>query len=116
MDRPCKDRTSRGVDGVVALRRTGVWVAALAVLGASDVPKHRPLETARRHHDCGVILLKQSRPREAIVQLLASLTYDPTNVVGVHLIGRIFADQGRLDKAWQMTEKYSLRDLPQMRE
>ncbi len=72
---------------------------ALTAMEALEVPSTMPLERARKHHDCGVILIQLGRPELAVEHLLMSLKYDRTNAQAAYLLAVLAADRGRLDEA-----------------
>lgn len=80
----------------------GKLLQALHVLESTAIPEDMPLEKARKHHNCGVILLQLGRPKEAIVRFLKSLKYDPTNAQAAYLVGWISAEQDCLEEALHM--------------
>jgi len=77
---------------------------ALAALEVLDVPPTMPLERARKHHDCGVILIQTGRSDDAVEHLLGSLKNDPTNAPAAYLLAVLAADKGRVDEAKAMLD------------
>jgi len=81
------------------LSREGRLREALTAMEALDVPDKIPLERARKHHNCGVILIQLGHPELAAEHLLMSLKYDRTNAQAAYLLAVLAADRGRLDEA-----------------
>lgn len=90
-----ESRMAQGEDLVVE----GRLVEALGIFQSMDVPGDMPIQLARKHHNCGVLLLQTGRPDDAMAHLLVSLKHDPANAQAAFLIGKILVDRGRPQEA-----------------
>jgi tetratricopeptide (TPR) repeat protein len=66
---------------------------------AVSVPDRFPLDKARRHHNCGVVLLQLRQPGAAAQHLLLALKYDSADAQAAYLLATMAAEMGRLDEA-----------------
>jgi tetratricopeptide (TPR) repeat protein len=69
---------------------------ALAAFERIDVPATFPLDRARKHHNCGILLIRLDRKDEAAQHLALALQYDRANAQAAYLLAMLAADAGRL--------------------
>jgi len=88
----------RGTEGLLqrmaageALAHEGKLAEAVHAFEAIDVPEGMPLLMARKHHNCGVLLIRLQRLDEAAQHLGLALEYDGANVQAACLLATLEA-------------------------
>jgi Flp pilus assembly protein TadD len=85
--------------------QSGDRFGALALLNSMQVPEDRPLLAARKHHNCGVILMQSGRPDEAAPHLDLALQYDPADAQAAYLLGILAQHRGDRDEATRRADQ-----------
>jgi len=92
------------LDEAERLFHQGKYVESLRDFENINVPSRVPLQKARKHHNCGVILIRLARYEEAVEHLRLSLYYDRSNVQAAYLLAVIAAEKGDLEKKQRMLD------------
>ena len=97
------EEIGKKLDAADTLAGRGRFEEGLTLLKSLAIPDNMPIQKARRHHNCGVFLVRLQRPAEALEQFRLSLKYDRANVQAAYMVAVLTLKQGQHKEAERMT-------------
>lgn len=94
----------RRLDEADSLYEQGDRAAALALLESVEIPATLPIQNARRHHNCGLILVQLDRTDEAVPHLEEALQFDAADAQAAYLLGAIAWKNRQVERSHQMLD------------
>jgi len=97
-----KSGVVEALDEAERMFHQGKYDESLIAFKNIHVPVSEPMQRARKHHNCGVILIYFRNYDDAVEHLRLSLHYDRSNVQAAYLLAAIAAEMGDSEEMQRM--------------